>query len=1081
MRISSRFLFFVFTAIAAQFSFAQQSGHFIKNYLPKDFGGFNQVWQAAQDKNGVMYFAGTTDVFVFDGQSWEHVTVKIGGANRQILLDSTDGTFYIGAVGDFGYLQRDASGKLKYVSISDSLPSDKKQFADVWKIYRMPDGIYFQATERIFVVKNKKVVRTIESGDNKGFALAFTGNNKIFVRQRNVGFMEVKQDGSLAPTPGGTIFGTIRILGLIPWDKDRDLLVTGDKGAYFMLHKPDSTGSVYQFAVADSFLLNSGILGSMWVNDSVFAINARTGIGFYNRKFQLKEVLNKASGLSDESISALFLDREKNIWAMHNDGISCISYNSPVLFYTDKIGFSGNLELCKRMNGTLYLASTEGFFIQNENTAHNSNTLSFRRAFPTKTEVWDVEDAGDGRAFLCASDGLIMYDNGKVNYVDNYYTNMIRYTSDSSFAATAEKGGISVLSMKDPSHPVVLHSYEVPGYEFLRLSIPYPVKGKPGVYQTWATNRFKDIERIEFGTADSSFIMMDYDSLRGIPPREFYPSVINDTTYFFTWQKCYRYLPSKDDGKKSICFSEAPDVFSRLANGDYSGAVLPFDHKFFLNDSRTDRNVFLGERNGHLEGKPFLLCGVLGTNDLQYAVYEPENDGLWIMSNELLLHYLNSSPPVDTAVPIHALIRKVFIGKDSLLMSGTDDAHYNNETGIRYASNSIHFLVAAPFFLFNEKVEYSYRLDGYDTSWSDPAFISEKEYSNLPEGTYTFRVRAYNTFNSVSSEASYTFTILPPWYRTGWAYTGYVAGFLVLFFGGIRLSARRLRIQKEKLELLVKERTAEVVEQKHQIEIQKAKLEGAYTDIQDSIQYAERIQNAILPMQQEIAQYLPESFIYFRPRNIVSGDFYWFTHRDGISFLACVDCTGHGVPGAFMSLIGNTLLNQIIIERKTNDPGKILDLLHEGVRHSLKQDTGGQTKDGMDICFVMIDHAKGELQYAGANRALWYVRNGAFNEIKADKCSIAGDQYEEVRRFTSHKLSMEKGDVFYMSTDGYADQFGGDRGKKFMVKQFQKLLLGIAPDEMKAQKSIVEKAFIRWQGEYEQVDDVLVIGFKYIS
>ena len=160
----------------------------------------------------------------------------------------------------------------------------------------------------------------------------------------------------------------------------------------------------------------------------------------------------------------------------------------------------------------------------------------------------------------------------------------------------------------------------------------------------------------------------------------------------------------------------------------------------------------------------------------------------------------------------------------------------------------------------------------------------------------------------------------------------------------------RSRLQKERLEKIVKDRTAEVVHQKQEIETQKSKLESAYTDIQDSIHYAERIQNAILPIQLEIAEHLPESFIYFRPRNIVSGDFYWYYHDNGISYLACVDCTGHGVPGAFMSLIGNTLLNQIIIERGTKDPGKILDLLHDGVRHALKQDTGGETRDLPVLC-----------------------------------------------------------------------------------------------------------------------------------
>ena len=185
---------------------AQRSGHFINNYLPTDYRGFNQVWQAAQDKNGVMYFAGTSAVYVYDGQQWETVPVRPGAANRQIVLDSATNTMYIGAVSEFGFLERQNDGRLRYHSLSDSLSGNAKIFSDVWKVYVLDGCVYFQASERIFVVKDKKIIRIIEAPENKTFAFAFAVGEKLFIRQRNVGFVELKNDSMLSmccgePTP----------------------------------------------------------------------------------------------------------------------------------------------------------------------------------------------------------------------------------------------------------------------------------------------------------------------------------------------------------------------------------------------------------------------------------------------------------------------------------------------------------------------------------------------------------------------------------------------------------------------------------------------------------------------------------------------------------------------------------------------------------------------------------------------------------------------------------------------------------------------------------------------------------------
>jgi serine phosphatase RsbU (regulator of sigma subunit)/Tfp pilus assembly protein PilF len=261
-----------------------------------------------------------------------------------------------------------------------------------------------------------------------------------------------------------------------------------------------------------------------------------------------------------------------------------------------------------------------------------------------------------------------------------------------------------------------------------------------------------------------------------------------------------------------------------------------------------------------------------------------------------------------------------------------------------------------------------------------------------------------------------------------------------------------------------------------------AEIEEKNKDITDSINYAKRIQAAILPSMDVIRNHLPGSFIVYQPKDIVSGDFYWFAEKNGMLIFAVADCTGHGVPGAFMSMIGNDLLTQIVIEKGITSPAGILTKLHEGVMNALRQNTGSsETRDGMDIAVVAFDKNRpGSLSYAGALRPLWLIRKGSaeLKEYKADKHSIGGTYSEEPRIFSEHSLQLEAGDTFYLSTDGYADQFGGEQGKKMMTKNMKELLLSIRESSMNEQKQELIAHFNAWKKNREQVDDVLVAGFR---
>ena len=251
----------------------------------------------------------------------------------------------------------------------------------------------------------------------------------------------------------------------------------------------------------------------------------------------------------------------------------------------------------------------------------------------------------------------------------------------------------------------------------------------------------------------------------------------------------------------------------------------------------------------------------------------------------------------------------------------------------------------------------------------------------------------------------------------------------------------------------------------------------------DSINYAQRIQQSILLGENEIRKYLPDSFIYYRPKDVVSGDFYWFSVINGKYIMAVVDCTGHGVPGVFMSLIGNSLLNQIVNEKQILDPALILKNLHTGVLKALHQEKEESlSEDGMEMALCVIDPSKKRVEFAGAMNPLYIVQNNSVNVVHANAQSIGGKTLRPGKdhnlNFSSQTISLAENSTVYMFTDGYMDQFGGENNKKFNTVNFKTLLLDIQSLSMQEQKFAIHNTMEDWKKSYRQVDDILVAGFK---
>ncbi len=364
-------------------------------------------------------------------------------------------------------------------------------------------------------------------------------------------------------------------------------------------------------------------------------------------------------------------------------------------------------------------------------------------------------------------------------------------------------------------------------------------------------------------------------------------------------------------------------------------------------------------------------------------------------------------------------------------------------------------------------VRYQFMLEGADKEWITTD-QGRAIYSSLSPGRYTFMVRASNNYGYWNEvPARLTFSIRGPVYLTMWFIILCIVALLTTIYLIITMRERTLRREKELLEKKVEERTAEVVSKS-------LELEEKNRDTTASIRYAERIQAAMLPPE----NFFNDTFVLFMPRDIVSGDFYWMHDSGFRQYIAAVDCTGHGVPGAFMSIIGHNSLNKIVRESGISRPSEILDHLNIEVVHALLQRSEKAVRDGMDISIFSYDILEHTVEYAGAYQPLYHVRDGKVTVYKADRFPIGMIDGQANKRFTNKRVEARPGDMLYIFTDGFADQFGGEKEKKFKTVKIRALLSKIYMLPVEEQKQRLEEAIREWMGDLDQIDDILFIGTR---
>ncbi|MGE0078562.1 MAG: PP2C family protein-serine/threonine phosphatase [Bacteroidales bacterium] len=471
------------------------------------------------------------------------------------------------------------------------------------------------------------------------------------------------------------------------------------------------------------------------------------------------------------------------------------------------------------------------------------------------------------------------------------------------------------------------------------------------------------------------------------------------------------------------------------------------------------------------------IAKYLGLFDrVNYVNYVDSNE-VWVINGYNQIYKLSPTKANDTLSNVNLYVRQVLDKSGNNL--NTDYVRLES------TNNAFKIKLGAPFYLKEKAVEYQYKLEGVMPEWSDWGNTPEKDFPFFPPGNHVLKFRVRDAMGNISKTHEYPFSITPPFYQTIWFYLLIVAFAITTIVLLIQIRERKLQREKQVLEQKVKERTKTIEEQKDALEVQRDEIitqrdqiVSQNQDIIKSISYARRIQTAVMPSKEIADNILKDYFILLKPRDIVSGDFFWMAQKNGKIIVTAADCTGHGVPGAFMSLLGITLLTEIVKNIEDIHPHIILNKLRVNIKRTLSQaGREHEAKDGMDIALSIIDTQTNKLSFAGAYNPLYLVRNSELTEYKGDKMPV-GIHINEKESFTLHEIPLQKGDCIYMFSDGYIDQFGGADNRKFMSKNFKQLLVDVSTKGMEEQKIILDDTIDQWIGPHDQLDDILVMGIR---
>jgi ligand-binding sensor domain-containing protein/serine phosphatase RsbU (regulator of sigma subunit) len=756
---------------------------------------------------------------------------------------------------------------------------------------------------------------------------------------------------------------------------------------------------------------------------------------------------SKDNGLPGNSVKEVFEDLEGNMWiATYGDGLSLLA--GQVFFFSNfgNHGLDNDIQsVAVTQDGTVYLGGPGGLFIRKKGVDNTAIRIS---GIPDD-RITALTMADQNLLIGTENSGLFMLNTRtasarKISYEAYSLGNSIN-------SITANKDGF-YLGTRDGIYQFDKDFNET-GHYTTNSGLPH--NNIECVY-TDSKNR------LLFATKASGIYMVDEKG--------------EAMNLFPAGESEIEFKSLTEDDKGNIWAATYGDGVFRFANDSvYHFTVslgLKADYCYSI-ISGNNQSIWVGHRLGISRintenlrvSKYDMNTGIMG--DCNPNAVSKDNSGmLYFGTTEGLVAY-NPSKDSKRKLPPFTNITRLLIS----------DKPYDPEQEIvlPYKAYRLRIDFIGLNYRDPESVRYQYKLEGHDLAWSDVTDQTFVSYPRIEDGEYAFLLRSYNS-DGVTQDAPVAVKIrvkLPVW-KTWWFISLAIITILFSVILYIKIRERKQKQLQEYLETELAARTKEVVEQKEVIEIKNR-------DITDSINYAKRIQNSMLPPLKRLQQFFSGYFVFYHPRDIVSGDFYWFDKVNEDKFLVvCADSTGHGVPGAFMSMIGSTLIKDICMRNKGNSPSAILRVLDCELRNTLNQnmEDGSNPGDGMDIIVCEIDMRTHYVRYSSAMRPMIIYRNGEEVFIKGSRNSIGGHYEREDNVFEDEGMQLSKGDTIYMFSDGYSDQFGGPMGKKFKLVRLKDMLREINQKPMEEQLIQVKNTFSQWMEKYEQVDDVLFMGIK---
>ena len=1023
----------------------------IKYFSPKDYNSSAQNWDITQNSSHHIVIANNKSILIFDGVNWKNIKLNNQETVR-CLEKSSQSTTYVAGDNEFGKIFFDSLGMLKYKQLS------KNDIGSIWDSYTIDGVITFVTRKNIIRIVNDTISSTINVKKEYQIKRGVKFNNKLIciIKENEVEKYRclILINNKLIEIENSENFNGLKCIQIGNSDYIIDIT-----GKVKKIVKTNTNYKLVDSDIFDNLFKDKNVyINSIAVMNKIIAVGTDgDGISLFNFKGELIRNFTKKDGLKNLLINKLFFDKTGNLWSAGDNGISLIDLSNPVNSFGSERGINSTIE-------DLYFSENQSLMANHQDVFSiltTNSKIEFRNTDKFKEYIFKIKSFTftnqTTKKLVITNSGISEIDNNKNTKISGIYAwDFVQSKTNPNLIWIGHEEGVAYLLYNPETDQLTEYNVKNTSGD-VRSIVEY--NGK--VYYSL---RNKGVVLLDSTKKQNNNIIKGLKKHNGgFKYDHFQIKLFQNKLYIGTAAGLY-YLNSNKLAPFSDQLNEKDLSIHRLESTDEDKLWLVMFHNSGKINEKIDIDI------GYLD---FSTPDVKYVNshfktisqDIINTIKKDKDNNIWFGGTEKLFIY-NDKTPTLYANKYQTQINNIAIN-DSTIYNYIKFIE-NKDYQISWENNSIEFKYNSPTYFGGVNNEYSYYLENWDNSWSDWSTQTDVNYPRLNEGNYVFHVKAKNYYDFESQESIFTFSILPPWYRTWWAYTFYLIIFTFFIFIIIRLSTKRIKDQNEKLEKIVEERTAEV-------EQQKSEIEHKNRDIVDSIIYAKRIQNTILPTKEKSERILNDYFVIYKPKDIVSGDFFWIDELDGKAYFSAIDCTGHGVPGAFVSIVGFNGIKRTVNEFKERQPSKILDKLTDIVVETFTS-KDSHLKDGMDMALCSLDYKTLKLEFSGANNPLIIIRNGELIETKGNKQPIGDFEYR--KPFTNHEVQLLKGDSIFVFTDGYADQFGGPKGKKYKMKNLKNLLIKVCNLPIKEQKIELEKEFNNWKGELEQLDDVCLIGLK---